>query len=104
MYPLQLVLQTTYLPLPLSILHCGSVHAGTNIHEAWAWSVQHPQQTAEIVSNAMKFARDHFSEKGQLCYVVRLLHEYSKLLKNRNQLPELLHFQRKSQPDKFVTP
>ena len=52
----------------------------------------------------MQFARDHFSTKGQLCYVVRLLHEYSKLLKNRDQLPELLHFQRKSQPDKFVTP
>ena len=78
--------------------------AGTNIHEAWAWTVQNPQQTAEIVSNAMRFAQDHFSTKGQLCYVVRLLHEYSKLLRNHDQLPELLHFQRKSQPDKFVTP
>ncbi len=69
---------------------------GSNLHEAWVWASQHPAEAAKIVGNARAFSQTHFTRLGQTCYVVRLLHEYSKLMSDRDQLPELLHYNRPS--------
>ena len=71
---------------------------GSNLHEAWGWVSQHPAEAAQIVDNARAFSQTHFTRLGQTCYVVRLLHEYSKLMSDRDQIPELLHYNRSSTP------
>ena len=48
------------------------------------------------MGNARAFSQNHFTKLGQTCYVVRLLYEYSKLMSDRNQIPELLHYNRHS--------
>ena len=69
---------------------------GSNLHEAWGWASQHPDEAAKIVGNAQTFSQTHFTQLGQTCYVVRLLHEYSKLMSDSDQISELLHYNRPS--------
>ena len=69
---------------------------GTDLYEAWSWVNAHPDAAANIVRNAKAFSELHFTVLGQTCYVVRLLHEYSKLFTNLERLPELYTFERMS--------
>ena len=48
------------------------------------------------MSKARAFADFHLSELGQMCYTVRLFHEYSKLMADRESIPELVSYMRKS--------
>ena len=47
------------------------------------------------MSRARALADMHLSELGQMCYTVRLFHEYSKLMTHRESIPELMSYQRK---------
>ena len=69
---------------------------GSNLHDVWVWASQHPAEAAKIVGNARAFSQTHFTQLGQTCFVVRLLHEYSKLMSDRDRIPELLHYNRPS--------
>lgn len=69
---------------------------GSNLYEAWIWASQHPAEAAMIVGSARAFSQLHFTRLGQTCYVVHLLHEYSKLMSDRAQIPALLHYNRPS--------
>ena len=69
---------------------------GSNLHDVWVWASQHPAEAANIVGNARAFSQTHFTKLGQTCYVVRLLHEYSKLINDRDQIRELINYNRPS--------
>ena len=69
---------------------------GSNLHEAWMWASRHPAEAAKIVRSARAFSQLHFTRLAQTCYVVHLLHEYSKLMSDRDQVPELLRYNRPS--------
>ena len=69
---------------------------GSNLLWAWQWAHEHPAEAADIVSKARAFADLHLSELGQMCYTVRLFHEYSKLMADRESIPELVSDMRKS--------
>ena len=49
------------------------------------------------MSKARAFADLHLSELGQMCYTVRLFHEYSKLMADRDSIPDLVSFMKKSE-------
>ena len=67
---------------------------GSDLLWAWKWATDHPAEAAEIVSRARALADAHLSELGQMCYTVRLLHEYSKLMTDRGSIPELMSYMR----------
>ncbi len=69
---------------------------GSDLLWAWKWATDHPAEAADIVSRARALADVHLSELGQMCYTVRLFHEYSKLMTDRESIPELLSYMRKS--------
>lgn len=48
------------------------------------------------MSRAKDLADFHLSELGQTCYTVRLFHEYSKLMTDRDSIPELMLYMKKS--------
>ena len=69
---------------------------GSDLLWAWKWATDHPAEAANIVSRARALADMHLSELGQMCYTVRLFHEYSKLMTDRESIPELVSHMRKS--------
>eukprot|EP00891_Asterochloris_glomerata_P003615 jgi/Astpho2/3615/Aster-06908 len=85
--PWQHVIPVVYEP--------GFFPEGSNLLWAANWAQDHPAEAADIVSKARAFADLHLSELGQMCYTVRLFHEYSKLMTDRESIPELVSYMRK---------
>ena len=52
------------------------------------------------MSKATALADFHLSELGQTCYTVRLFHEYSKLMTDRDSIPGLMLYMKKSRKAK----
>ncbi|KAK9829902.1 hypothetical protein WJX72_008578 [[Myrmecia] bisecta] len=64
--------------------------AGLNLADMVQWAERHPEQVAQIVRSANEFADFHLSERGRMCYVLRLLQHYQKLLADVQDLPDLV--------------
>lgn len=63
---------------------------GLDLHTQVEWAEAHPDEVADIVREAQRFAKLHLSSEGQECFVVRFLKEYHELLLQIDQLGALI--------------
>ena len=63
---------------------------GTDLISKVKWAQEHPQELAKIVQHAKKFHSFYLSQKGEQCYAVQLLQEYSKLFVDAYKLQSLV--------------
>ena len=53
---------------------------GTELVDRIKWAQEHPDDVARIVQHAKSFHGFYLSQRGEECFAVQLLEEYSRLL------------------------
>ncbi len=53
---------------------------GTELIDRLLWAQEHPEEVAKIVQHAKSFHSFYLSQRGEQCFAVQLLEEYSRLL------------------------
>lgn len=53
---------------------------GTELIDRLLWAQEHPEEVAKIVQHAKSFYSFYLSQRGEQCFAVQMLEEYSRLL------------------------
>ena len=62
---------------------------GSDLIQKIKWAQEHPEEVGRIVQHAQDFHRFYLSQRGEQCYAVQLLEEYSRLLLDTWKLQDL---------------
>lgn len=63
---------------------------GSDLVEKIRWAQEHPEAVGQIVQHAKNFHGFYMSQRGEECYAVQLLEEYSRLLLNTWKLQDMV--------------
>ncbi|KAL0019622.1 hypothetical protein WJX77_004111 [Trebouxia sp. C0004] len=68
-----------YIPVRFEA-HDQFLDNGTELIDRLLWAQEHPEEIAKIVQHAKSFYSFYLSQRGEQCFAVQLLEEYSRLL------------------------
>ena len=68
-----------YIPVRFEA-HDQFLDDGTELIDRLLWAQEHPEEVARIVQHAKSFYSFYLSQRGEQCFAVQLLEEYSRLL------------------------
>ena len=68
-----------YIPVRFEA-HDQFLDDGTELLDMLLWAQEHPEEVAKIVQHAKSFYSFYLSQRGEQCFAVQFLEEYSRLL------------------------